>query len=158
MPELPDVEVARRNLQRWMARATIVAARCTDRYLLRPGSPRAFERALVGKTVVQVERKGKWLKIVLDDHGRLFSHLGMTGGWVERTVESEARPRFERACLELERRGRASSVRYLDSRRFGRLVVSPDDIEEWRSLGPDPMAGGLDVANLSRAFARSRRA
>jgi formamidopyrimidine-DNA glycosylase len=158
MPELPDVEVARRNLQRWMVRGTIVVARCTDRYLLRPGSPRAFEHALVGKTVVKVERKGKWLRIVLDDHGRLFSHLGMTGVWVERTVEGVGPRRFERACLEIERRGRDSAVHYLDSRRFGRLVVSSDDIEEWTSLGPDPLAGGLDVANLSRAFARSRRA
>ena len=157
MPELPDVEVARRNLHRWMVRATIVVARCTDRYLLRPGSPRAFERALVGKKVVQVERKGKWLKIVLDDHGRLFSHLGMTGSWVEATMDAAPR-RFERASIGLERRGRASTVLYLDSRRFGRLVVSPDDIEEWTSLGPDPLAGGLDVANLARAFACSRRA
>jgi formamidopyrimidine-DNA glycosylase len=164
MPELPDVEVARRNLHRWMVGGTIVAARCADRYLLRPGSPRAFEHALVGRTVAGVERKGKWLKVVLDGPSasqgrRLFAHLGMTGDWTEGSAgdAENAAPRFERARIDLERRGRALVVRYLDSRRFGRLVVSSDDIVEWTSLGPDPLAGGLDVATLADAFARSRR-
>ncbi len=157
MPELPDVEIARRHLKRWMAGATIVAARCDDGRLLRPGSPRAFARALVGKAVREVERKGKWLRLVLGDDGRLFSHLGMTGDWVKVAADAPAQ-RFERARLDVTRKGRPSSVRYLDARRFGRLRVAPDDISEWSSLGPDPLADGIDEGALSEAMARSRRA
>jgi formamidopyrimidine-DNA glycosylase len=157
MPELPDVEIARRDLRRWMAGATLVAARCADRRLLRPSSPRAFARALVGKTVERVERKGKWLKVVLEGDGRLFSHLGMTGEWVHEARDAPC-GRFERARLDVSKRGRSTSVRYHDSRRFGRLVVAREDIAEWTALGPDPLDGGLDVGHLSVALARSRRA
>ena len=46
---------------------------------MRPQSPRALARALVGREVREIGRRGKWLRIMLDDGGRLFSHLWMTG-------------------------------------------------------------------------------
>lgn len=154
MPELPDVEIARRDLKRWMAGSTIVAARCVDKHLLRPGSPRAFSRALVGKRVGAVERKGKWLRLALTDGGRLFSHLGMTGEWVSAAIDAPSQ-RFERARLDVTRKGRTSSVRYLDARRFGRLRVAPDDISDWTSLGPIPWRGVSTRASFPQ---RSRAA
>src|SRR6185295_7370853 len=115
MPELPDVEHARRQLEKWMGGATIVAARSIDRRVLRPTSPAAFSRMLAGRTVREVGRRGKWLRILLDDGIRLFSHLGMTGDWVALPANGQ-KGRSERARLDLVRRGRRSSVRYLDSR------------------------------------------
>ncbi len=49
-------------------------------------------------------------------------------------------------------------MRYLDPRQFGRLVPSPDGapIAEWRALGRDPLADGLDAAWLGEAL-RGRR-
>jgi formamidopyrimidine-DNA glycosylase len=81
----------------------------------------------------------------------------MTGDWVERPPEAP-KERSERARLDLVRRGRRSSVRYLDSRRFGRLVVAKDDIAEWRALGPDPLVDGIRSRSLAKALGRSRRA
>jgi formamidopyrimidine-DNA glycosylase len=157
MPELPDVEIARRDLERWAVGATIVAAQCGDRYLLRPGSPRAFTRALVGKKVDAIERKGKWLRLALNDGGRLFSHLGMTGDWVSRPIGAPPQ-RSERARLDVARGRRLSSVRYLDPRRFGRLIAARRDIPEWTALGPDPLSDGIDLTALSPALAVRRRA
>lgn len=156
MPELPDVEIARRRLQRWLSGAKATAARCTDARLTRPVPPRSFERTLAGRTVVAVSRRGKWLRLELDDGGRVFSHLGMTGGWVQ--VAADAPPqRFERARIDVTKRGRASSVRYVDSRRFGRLVPAKSDIADWTALGPDPLADGIDVRRLSGLLAKARR-
>jgi formamidopyrimidine-DNA glycosylase len=158
MPELPDVEYIRRRLQRALAGATIVAARSTDRRVLRPEAPSAFGRALVGRAVREVDRRGKWLRLVLDDGGRLFSHLGMTGWWVEIDPEGPQQP-SERARIDAAGPGgRAVSVRYLDARRFGRLIASSGDIPEWRALGPDPLADGVDAQRLAGPFARRRRA
>ena len=115
-------------------------------------------RALAGKRVRDVIRRGKWLRIELDDGARLFSHLGMTGNWVQRDVDAP-KERSERARLDLVRTdGRRSSVRYLDSRRFGRLIVANEDIPEWKKLGPDPLADGIDVRSLEEALGRRRRA
>ena len=157
MPELPDVEIARRRLRRWLVGATVRAADCKDERLTRPLPPRAFARTVVGRTVEAVTRRGKWLRLDLDDGGRVFSHLGMTGGWVQVAADAPAR-RFERARIEVVRRGRPSSVRYVDSRRFGRLVAVRQDIRDWTALGPDPLADGIDVRRLAEDFAKGRRA
>jgi len=82
MPELPDVERTRRDLKRWLVGAIVTAADTEDARLSRPTSPRAFARAVVGRTFERVERRGKWLRLDLDDGAKVFSHLGMTGDWV----------------------------------------------------------------------------
>jgi formamidopyrimidine-DNA glycosylase len=156
MPELADVEVARRRLESWLAGTTITRARSADARILRPGSPAAFSRALAGRSVREVSRRGKWLRLLLSDGARMFSHLGMTGWWVQRECGSP-KERSERGRIDVERRGRCVSVRYLDSRRFGRLVVSKEDIPEWLALGPDPLGDGVEPDQLAKRLGRNRR-
>lgn len=157
MPELPDVEFMRRRLERALKGATILVALSKDRYVLRPQSPDAFARALVGRKVHAVQRRGKWLRVELDDGGRLFSHLGMTGWWYEREPNNPEE-RFERARIDIARKGHRHSLRYVDSRRFGRLRATKDDIAEWSELGPDPLEGGLRAERLLPVLGHSRRA
>jgi formamidopyrimidine-DNA glycosylase len=151
MPELPDVEIAARALRRWTAGARIVGARCLDGYVVRPTSRPAFVRALEGRRVLKVDRKGKWLRWLLSGGGRLVSHLGMTGEW-DRAAARAPLGRFERVRIDLSRGTRRWSVRYLDARRFGRLIAASDDPPEWTSLGPDPLADGVDVPRLSSSL------
>ncbi|MBX3216059.1 MAG: bifunctional DNA-formamidopyrimidine glycosylase/DNA-(apurinic or apyrimidinic site) lyase [Labilithrix sp.] len=171
MPELPEVEHTRRNLDRWTRGARIVRVVTTDARIVRPLRPSAFVARLEGRTVRALDRRGKWLRLALDGAGKLFIHLGMTG-WFERAGAGgprnpllsaradRARPlRFERVRFELERRARSSVVVYVDPRRWGRMVLSDEDIAPWMTLGPDPLADGIDVDVLSSALARrSRRA
>jgi formamidopyrimidine-DNA glycosylase len=158
MPELPDVEIAKRYLDELLGGSTITRAESKDQRVLRPHPPSALARTLAGRTVREVSRRGKWLRVVLDDGSRIFSHLGMTGWWEEREVDQPAE-RSERARIDVvSPEGRARSARYLDSRRFGRLILSQGDIAEWTALGPDPLADGIDMAALAAAFTRTRRA
>jgi formamidopyrimidine-DNA glycosylase len=158
MPELPDVEIAKRRLHDALSGTKILAASSSDRYVLRPRSPVVFSSTLVGRSIRDIGRRGKWLRIVLDDGTRLFSHLGMTGWWVERDADAPTE-RSERARIDVARRGRqARSVRYVDARRFGRLIVAKNDIAEWRALGPDPLVEGIRIDTLGKALGRSRRA
>jgi formamidopyrimidine-DNA glycosylase len=157
MPELPDVEFVRRRLQAGLRGATITAARSTDDYILRPGSPAAFSRSLNGRTIREVARRGKWLSVLLDDDARLFSHLGMTGWWVEREVAAPKEP-SERARIDVARASPpARSFRYVDARRFGRLILAREDFSPWRELGPDPLVDGIRGSTLATAFSGSRR-
>jgi formamidopyrimidine-DNA glycosylase len=157
MPELPDVEMTRRDLKRWLAGAIVTAADTEDARLSRPASPRAFAQAVVARTFERVERRGKWLRLGLDDGSKVFSHLGMTGGWVRVAIGAPA-VRFERARIDVVLRGRSFSVRYVDARRFGRLLALREDIADWTALGPDPFADGIDLGRFSDALAKGRRA
>lgn len=157
MPELPDVEMTRHDLKRWLVGAIVTAAGTDDARLSRPASPGALAQALVGRTFERVERRGKWLRLELDDGGKVFSHLGMTGGWV-RVASGAPAERFERARIDGVLRGRPVSVRYVDARRFGRLLAAGADIADWKTLGPDPLADGIDVGRFSGVLASARRA
>lgn len=161
VPELPEVEHARRTLESWLSGARIDAVRVHDARILDSGtSPARVVRALEGRRVTAVERRGKWLRLVLDS-GRLFSHLGMTGKWVRAEIEEETR-RFERVRLDVTARGRTRrSVRYVDQRLFGRLVLVKEgeaDLPAWSELGPDPLVDGIDVAALHAKLARRKLA
>ena len=155
MPELPEVEIARRSLTRWMRGARITGARAKDRMVVK-GAPAAFARELVGRVVREIERRGKRLRIALDDGSALFAHLGMSGKWVLRAPGDPEEP-WERARIDAARRGKRLSVRYVDPRRLGKIVVSDRELPAWRSLGPDPLVDGIDPRHLLAEFARTRR-
>src|SRR4051794_37689804 len=105
MPELPDVELAKRRLDRALGGSTVTSARSGDRRILRPHSPNAFTRALVDRAAREVGRRGEGLGIPLHDGGMVLSHLGVTGWWVERETEDPPE-RAVRARTDLTRRNR----------------------------------------------------
>jgi formamidopyrimidine-DNA glycosylase len=162
MPELPEVEIAARNLRRW-AEGRRVEEVSTDRRaarIFRPGSAAAFARAVTGRRVAAVRRLGKQLLVTLGDGAPLglVSHLGMTGKWLRRAPGEEA-PSHSRARLRLDD---GAWLHYRDPRLFGRLrLVSGARFEalpEIRALGPDPLEEGIDRERLAAALRRTGRA
>jgi len=155
MPELPEVEFARTQLSRWLTKAKITRVTVLDaRILDAKVSIESVSSALRGRVVKSVERRGKWLRIVLDD-GLIFSHLGMTGKWVVPTRADEE-TRFEKVRLDVVQGKKHRSVRYVDPRLFGRFVVTPTDLAAWSALGPDPLHDGIDVDALHEKFLKRR--
>lgn len=171
MPELPEVEVAARNLRRWTNGRRVRAIRVDPaaRRILRPGPTRG-PTALVGATFRDVSRRGKNLLVTLDgaatersgrgrrsDRGGptgFWSHLGMTGKWLRRQAGA-ARPRWWRVELALDD---GSRLFYVDPRMFGRFRLVPgarfEEVSELGGLGPDPLADGLDARLLRPRLAR----
>jgi formamidopyrimidine-DNA glycosylase len=149
VPELPEVEVVRRELAK-LRGGTIVRLASEDR--------RVFDarREVVGREIRELGRRGKWLRFELDD-GVVFSHLGMTGDWTLRGPDDDALP-FERVRMDVAHAGGVTSARYTDPRRFGRFVTAGEDIEAWRELGPDPLLEGIDEGRLLDMFRRRKRA
>lgn len=161
MPELPEVEHARRTLQDWLQGARIDSVRVQDARILDDGmTPAGVVRRLKGRRVDAVERRGKWLRLVLDS-GRVFSHLGMTGKWVRAEVGAEP-SRFEKVRFDVTGAGgKKRSVRYVDPRLFGRFVVlgeKESDLPVWTTLGPDPLVDGIDVDALHAKLAQRKLA
>ena len=157
MPELPEVEHARRMLELWIDGASIRAVSVHDARILDEGvRPARVIGALEGRRVERVERRGKWLRVVLDQ-GAFFSHLGMTGKWVKARPGDEPL-RFEKVRLDVTLGRTKRSVRYLDPRLFGRFVAPKEDLPIWSALGPDPLVDGIDVDALHAKLQRRKLA
>src|SRR5215210_5787235 len=89
MPELPEVEAVRRELQPVMEGARFEAV-LTNRPDLRTAFPADFAERLEGRTVRSLERRGKYLLANLSSDEVLVMHLGMSGSF---RVEPQARQR-----------------------------------------------------------------
>jgi formamidopyrimidine-DNA glycosylase len=161
MPELPEVEVAARNLRRWALGRKVRAVRADPRAgrILRPASPRALA-PLAGARFRDVERRGKNLLVTLARADGwaigVWSHLGMTGKWLRRRA-SDVAPRFSRLRIDLDD---GTVLHYADLRLFGRFRLVPgarfDAVTDLRVLGPDPLVDGIDVDRLADRLARTR--
>lgn len=155
MPELPEVEFARRSLERWLTQGEIRRAEADPTRIFRGANRRAFG-ALRGR-LVSARRRGKYLLLELEGGRGLLSHLGMTGKWVRRP-EGVAEP-YSRARLYL---ASGEVVHYRDPRMFGRLQPVPaaalDDLPVVRALGVDPLVDGLSPRVLAERVGPSRQA
>ena len=79
MPELPEVETVRRQLEPELVGKRITSASVLDERLTRPESPESLEQAVTGREVTAVARRGKYLLIGLEGGRTLAIHLRMTG-------------------------------------------------------------------------------
>jgi formamidopyrimidine-DNA glycosylase len=161
MPELPEVEIAARNLRAWTHGRTVVSAEAAPKagYVFRPATPAAFARAVAGARFGEIRRIGKHLLVRLEKDGAplgVLAHLGMTGKWLRRAA-GDPPTRFSRARLALDD---GTVLHFDDLRLFGRLRIVPgarfDEVPEVAALGKDPLADGIDAAALGDALARSK--
>lgn len=79
MPELPEVEVTRRELEPKLLGRKIAHVATTRASYFFLTAPKTLQRGLLGRTALRLERVGKYLLLELNDESRLLLHLGMTG-------------------------------------------------------------------------------
>jgi formamidopyrimidine-DNA glycosylase len=136
MPELPEAERARQQIERVLGRE-IVAVDDRDTYVCRPHAPGEIAAALTGRRLTKAHRRGKFLWVETDDDGPdLGLHLGMAGRIA--VDEDEAPRRWDRFALDFAGGGRMA---LRDKRRLGRAVIEPD----FSHVGPDAAEVGRDV-------------
>ena len=126
MPELPEAERARLEIERALERK-IVAVDDADTYVCRPHPPGELSAALTGHRLMAARRRGKFLWVETDGP-ELGLHLGMAGRIV---VDEPPEPHgWDRFSLEFADGGRLA---LRDKRRLGRAVLNPD----FSHVGPD---------------------
>jgi len=155
MPELPEVEAARRRVERAVRGRRVRAAEAVhDPVVFRGVTARRFAEALVGRRVDAVRRRGKHLWFELDRRPWPAFHFGMTGSFRVYRDPAE-RPRFWRLELVL-----AGGIRlaFSDPRRFGRirLLADPEREPPIGLLGPDPILEPPSTRALVALLARRR--
>jgi formamidopyrimidine-DNA glycosylase len=161
MPELPEVEVTRRRIAPVLVGRTLARVRTTrpSYFFLTP--PARLRRALAGRTVKALERRGKYLLAEIDGGARLLLHLGMTGQLFSSDVASvrllsaatraslapEAQLRFSpdaHTHLRLSFADGGPDVFFRDVRKFGKVqVLAPGE----RSPRLDKL--GVDALELA---------
>lgn len=150
MPELPEVEVTRLGLAPHLNGREICSITCSGKQLRHP-YPQDLKERLVGRRIVQVSRRAKYLLISLDSGVVLVWHLGMTGHFHVLDAGSLPLP-HQHVAITLDD-GR--SLRYVDPRRFGYVaLVDAQELATHRwfvSLGPEPLESEFDGQALLNA-------
>jgi formamidopyrimidine-DNA glycosylase len=143
MPELPEAERARREIEKALGRE-IAGVDDRDGYVCRPHAPGEIETALVGHTLSAAHRRGKFLWVeTAADGPELGLHLGMAGRIV---VDHEPAPNgWDRFSVEFRDGGRLA---LRDKRRLSRAVLEPD----FSHVGPD--AGEVTLRSFAERIGR----
>ena len=157
MPELPEVETTRRSFAGRIDRATVVSARVGAALRWPLG---CTTESLVGCTVGQTERRGKYLWLPLsrgsEAAGGLLMHLGMSGSLAFRETAS-APGKHDHFDLVTSR----GLLRLTDPRRFGAVVWSPAIDQPpaaalLAKLGAEPFDEALTAEAFHAALQRRR--
>ncbi|MEO8900693.1 MAG: bifunctional DNA-formamidopyrimidine glycosylase/DNA-(apurinic or apyrimidinic site) lyase [Polyangiaceae bacterium] len=171
MPELPEVEVTRRRLTPILVGRVIERVETTrDSYFFLT-KPDVLRKRLAGRTVLALNRHGKYLLAELDDGDQLLLHLGMTGQLFSSAVTSvrlfsakmrgslppEELPEFKADAhthLSFHFRDGGPSVLFRDVRKFGKVLLLEAGVADPRleKLGVDALsATGKMLFEAARA-------
>jgi formamidopyrimidine-DNA glycosylase len=157
VPELPEVEIVRRGLERHIVGRTIDT--------VQPLHPRALRRHLAGpddfvaatarRKITGALRRGKYLWLPVGDDA-VLAHLGMSG---QLLVGDPSRPLTPHVRVRITFTDSGPDLRFSDQRTFGHLsldlggAVVPAPIAH---IAPDPLEPAFDLAAVT-ARIRARR-
>jgi formamidopyrimidine-DNA glycosylase len=156
MPELPEVEVVRRGLERGVVGRRIAAVevhhpRAVRRHIAGEAD---FAALLLGRAVLAALRRGKYLWLPLDSGDALTGHLGMSG---QLLVVPPSKPVETHLRVRLSFTDGGPELRFVDQRTFGGLLVVaggaelPDTIAH---IARDPLDPAFDDDDFSRRLRR----
>ncbi|HEY2690909.1 MAG TPA: bifunctional DNA-formamidopyrimidine glycosylase/DNA-(apurinic or apyrimidinic site) lyase [Streptosporangiaceae bacterium] len=157
MPELPEVEVVRRGLERYVVGRTIESVQMLHPRALRRhlAGPDDFAAAVRGRQITGARRRGKYLWLPVGDDA-LLAHLGMSG---QLLVGDADRPLSPHVRVRLTFTDSGPDLRFTDQRTFGHLSLAiggaalPAPIAH---IAPDPLEPSFDLASV-KARLRVRR-
>jgi formamidopyrimidine-DNA glycosylase len=158
MPELPEVETVRRQLEPHLTGRRIQTATVLDPRWCEPAPPAQVHDAVGGRLIESVDRRGKYLTFALEDEVYLVMHLRMTGNLLFVPGGERDEPRFLRVRFELDD---GNHVLFTDQRRFGtgEVVLGHNGLAEYYDarLGVEPLGHDFTPEKLHE-LARGRRA
>ncbi|MEU5365314.1 bifunctional DNA-formamidopyrimidine glycosylase/DNA-(apurinic or apyrimidinic site) lyase [Streptomyces sp. NPDC005925] len=164
MPELPEVEVVRRGLERWVAHRTVAEAevlhpRAVRRHL---AGGEDFARRLGGHRIGVPGRRGKYLWLPLEGTGvtgqAILAHLGMSG---QLLVQPHSAPDEKHLRIRIRFTDALDTeLRFVDQRTFGGLSLhetTPEGLPDVIGhIARDPLDPLFDDDAFHRALRRRR--
>ncbi|CAN1777750.1 Formamidopyrimidine-DNA glycosylase, partial [Linum perenne] len=165
MPELPEVEAARRALEEHCLGKIIKKAIVADDSKVIDGvSSSDLQSALVGKTIVATLRKGKNMWLKLDSPPFPSFQFGMTGAvYIKGVAVTESAvkdtdewpSKFSKLFVELDD---GVEFSFTDKRRLAkiRLLDDPASVPPISQLGPDALLQPMTVDELQKALSKKK--
>ncbi|WP_347549332.1 DNA-formamidopyrimidine glycosylase [Pseudalkalibacillus hwajinpoensis] len=157
MPELPEVETVKRTLQK-----LIVGKKITDvivkwpKIIKRPDDIEEFRMKVIGQSFKSVERRGKFLKLILEEDV-IVSHLRMEGKYRVAQTEDES-DHHTHVFFTFDD---GTELRYHDVRKFGTMHLFPigteEDVLPLAKLGQEPFSSAFTVDVLRKGFQKTSR-
>ena len=145
MPELPEVETIGRGLKEFLLNRTIIGVQIFTERLREPLDSLRDER-LIGKKVLDVRRRGRYLIVELEEKFALLMHFGMTG--VLKTVPlAQEKSKHEHVIFDV---GNGDSLRFECPRRFSLLkFIELEEAgavpRELDKLGVEPLSSDFNA-------------
>ena len=156
MPELPEVETIKRNMESLISGLTFKSINLIMPKVIRTPESQEFIENLCGKKVKKIGRRGKYLIIYLSDHFILVIHLRMTGKLIYEppgtlpAKHTHVIFKFDNDC----------ELHYSDIRQFGRMaLMEADRMDTWpglKNLGVEPLSEVFTRDFLKKELKRRR--
>jgi formamidopyrimidine-DNA glycosylase len=150
MPELPEVETICQDLRERVIGATFSNVTLNWSRSVHTPSPREFCQRLVGRTILGISRRGKYLLFDLTGGDLLIAHLRMTGQLLYRTDPEEEDP-YVTAIFELSN---GHVLRLADVRKFADLWLVTDAQQVTSKLGLEPLEQSFGPMTLAPRLLR----
>jgi formamidopyrimidine-DNA glycosylase len=164
VPELPEVETIRRILFNGTSEVpSLIGQTISDvslfwsRTLATP-TPEVFAAFLKGKSITALDRRGKYLILVLNE-GYLIFHLRMSGDLqtaheIGSSRLSDPLQPHDRSYLHFQS---GWGLAFNDTRKFGRMWLTPDTQSVLSNLGPEPFDPSLSTDRFHNMLRASKR-
>lgn len=157
MPEMPEVEQVRKTLSPYVTGKTIAAVECRLDRLIKYPAAEDFCSILTGKTIKEVNRRGKYLVLNISEGYQLIVHLRMTGALLAQQ-SSAPEPPYAKIKFTLSDN---LTMWFTDIRTFGTLYLIKNGnyyIEGYETLGPEPLSKEFTADYLKPLAKKSRKA
>lgn len=140
MPELPEVETVRRQLEREVVGKRIKTVEVSGTRTVRRQPKKQFITRLEDTKFTGARRQGKYLALALDSGDLLYVHLRMSGQ-LRRQAVKEPMEKHTHVVITFTQHGQ---LRFIDPRTFGEMFVTnpetiAEDAPEILALGIDPL-------------------
>ena len=157
MPELPEVEVIKRGLQKHLRGRKVTGTVAGNKKLRLPLPRKDLKNYIQGQKIQSVDRRAKFLLITLDNGAILVIHLGMTGRLGIFPADAP-RSKHDHFRLQLDNN---MQLRFNDIRRFGFIQVVPPGSDPkttmFAGIGPEPLGKEFTPEYLCRLAAGKNR-
>jgi formamidopyrimidine-DNA glycosylase len=164
MPELPEVEAVAISLRPLVEKRTIRSVEVFHPIAVLPQSPAHVSKLLTGRRIDSVQRKGKYLFLVLDNGAAIEMHFRFDGHLVHlsnaRELDTRANNKSDQGihidvALELDK----GVLAFADGRHLGRVHAwqSLEACPAYNDLGIDAMSPEFTAKAFSQLTSKSRR-
>jgi formamidopyrimidine-DNA glycosylase len=152
MPELPEVQTVVNDLiAARLIGKSIVTADVHWNKTITPLKPEEFRAKIANQTISHIGRRGKYIILDFQSDLHLLIHLRMSGQ-LQLVPHNHERSKHEHVMLQLND---GNDLRFHDTRKFGRMIVTENPDAIFNELGPEPLDQDF-TCNQFRTMLKSR--